>query len=178
MGKFILPIFYLLVSLGLFFGYVDPKYDDIKELQAEDKEFSEALERARDLEEIQSQLNSKYNSFSPDNLERLNKLLPDSVNNVRLILDIDKIASTYNLRTRDLRLEESASGGVVVGSDGREFETATLTFSVEATYETFLQFLLDLESSLRVIDIVSLSFQASEDNIYTFTTNIETYWLR
>jgi len=89
MIRFILPIIFVIVAIGLFFGYVDPVYDDVKVLRAEEARFIDALDRSKELQQIKDQLLAKYNTFSSADLERLQKLLPDNVDNVRLVLDLD-----------------------------------------------------------------------------------------
>jgi hypothetical protein len=54
-----------------------------------------------------------------------------------------------------------------------------LTFNVSASYEDFLALLADLEHSLRIVDIESISFDAAtEGDINEYTITIRTYWLR
>lgn len=177
MTRFILPLLFIVVSIGLFFGYVDATYEHIKVLRVQNDEFTLALEQARELEEIQNQLRGKYNTFSSEDLTRLKKLLPDNVDNVRLILDIDHVAEAHDVRVSSLKLEEGKTG-VAVGAQGKPYESATMSFSVSASYEVFLEFLKDLEASLRIIDPVRVSFTASEVNLYTYAVSIHTYWLK
>ena len=174
-----LPIILVAVALGLFFGYIDPTYKNIKELRVEERAFDEALNQSRELQEVRDTLLSRYNTFSQQDLDRLIKLLPDHVDNVRLILDIDSIASKYNMRTRNVTVSMTGSEDPnVIGANQGVVDSVILSFSVAATYENFIRFIKDLEQSLRIVDLVGLSFVAGEGDAFNFNVSIKTYWLK
>jgi hypothetical protein len=86
MIRLIIPIVLVVITVGLFLGYIDPTYQQVKELRVEEKTFDEALDQSRELQKIRDTLLSRYNTFSQEDLSRLEKLLPDHVDNVRLVL--------------------------------------------------------------------------------------------
>src|SRR3989344_1966049 len=98
--RFFFPIIFLAGAVGLFFWFIDPTYAQIKELRVEEAEFDNALTRARDLKEVRDELIKRYNAFLPSDISRLKKLLPDHVDNVRLIIDLDSIASGSSFSSR------------------------------------------------------------------------------
>ena len=183
MVRFLLPAVFVAAALGLFFGYVDPTYQKVKDLQAEENRFDEALDRSRELAEIKDQLLSRYNSFSSNELERLQKLLPDNIDNVRLVLDLDGIARTHNMFIQNVTVSADSAGLVqnsnTLGSDPNPYRSVVLSFSVKATYEDFIDFIKDLESSLRLVDAASVTFTPRDDtNLYDYQISINTYWLK
>lgn len=179
MIRLLIPIALITVAVGLFFGYIDPIYQNIKEVRAEEKTFNEALNQSRELQEIRDALLSRYNTFSQQDLDRLEKLLPDHIDNVRLILDIDSIASKYNMRTRNVTVSDAGSEDPsAIGSSQSAVGSVILSFSVAATYDNFIRFMKDLESSLRIVDLVGLSFGVTEGDAFNFDISIKTYWLK
>ncbi|MAF59274.1 MAG: type 4a pilus biogenesis protein PilO [Candidatus Pacebacteria bacterium] len=180
MGKLLIPLIALLVSAGVFVGYIKPTYDDVKILQFEDSQFNQALDKSRELQEVRGSLLSRFNTFSEADLARLQKMLPDNVDNVRLILDIDGVASKYNMRTRNVQVvQDSSATPEIIGLDTRPFDSLILSFSVAGTYDGFINFLRDLESSLRIVDVLSLTFQSNRiGDLYEFDMSIRTYWLK
>lgn len=179
MTRLLIPIILITIALGLFFGYIDTTYQNIKELRAEEKTYDEALDQSRELQEVRDALLSRYNTFSQQDLDRLEKLLPDHVDNVRLILDIDSIASNYSMRTRNVTVSTASSEDPnVIGSNNSSVDSVVLSFSVAATYDNFIRFMKDLESSLRIVDLVGLSFSSTEGDAFNFNVSIKTYWLR
>ena len=178
MMRFILPILFVIVAVGLFFGYVDPVYDEVKVLRAEEARFIDALDRSKELQQLKDQLLARYNTFSSVDLERLQKLLPDNVDNVRLVLDLDGIASNYGLQIRNVSIDRgAASVPGTISSDTKSYSSIVLSFAVQATYSDFLLFIQDLETSLRLVDIFSIEFSEPVTDRYDFQVSIRTYWL-
>lgn len=181
--KTLLPVLFVVIAGGIFFGFIDPAYSRVKELRAEEETFDAALSRSRELQEVRDQLLSRYNTFSPTNLERLEKLVPDTVDNVRLILDLDGIAARYGTRVRNVSLETGdgraarGKGGQIGESDAR-YGSLSMSFSVAGSYDDFRAFLLDLEQSLRLADVVSISFSSAASGIYEYQVGLKTYWLK
>jgi Tfp pilus assembly protein PilO len=149
-------------------------------LRAEEKTYDQALNQSRELQEIRDSLLSRYNTFSQQDIDRLKKLLPDHVDNVRLILDIDGIASKYNMRTRNVKVSEVGSeDSKIIGTNQSFVDSVVLSFSVASTYNNFVLFIKDLESSLRIVDLEGLSFtSAGEGEVFNFNVSIKTYWLK
>lgn len=178
--KSILPVLFVVIAGGIFFGFIDPAYSRIKELRAEESEFDQALNRSRELQQVRDQLLSRYNVISQANIDRLEKFLPDNVDNVRLILDMDSIAARYGMRTRNVQLQvaEDRPGLGQVGQDDSAFQSIIVSFSVTGSYDEFRSFIEDLERSLRLVDVVGISFSSSETGIYDYSVAIKTYWLK
>lgn len=176
----LLPLLFLVIAAGIFFGFIDPTYQRVKELRAEEANFDQALTRSKELQQVRDQLLSRYNTFPQSDLERLEKLIPDNVDNVRLILDFDALASAYGMRIRDVELEtnESRAARGQVGSDENRYDSLILSFSVTGTYDTFRAFLGDLEESLRLVDVTSISFTANQTGVYDYSVAVKTYWLK
>lgn len=174
-----LPIILILASVGLFYTFIDPTYQDTKVLLEQEAKFDEALDKSRELLSIRDTLLAKRNAFTEFDLERLNKLLPDHVDNVRLAFDLDGIASKYNMRVKNIQISEQAGRqGGGVGPDSNPFDSVALSFSVAASYEDLLSFLRDLEKSLRIVDVSVLSFSSPSGDLYEYQVDLTTYWLR
>ena len=176
----LLPVLFLVIAASIFFGYIDPAYSRIQELRTEESEFNEALTRSRELQQVRDQLLSRYNVIAPQSIARLEKLLPDNIDNVRLILDMDSIAARYGMRTRNVQLQSGdgrASAGQI-GQDERAYQSVVLSFSVSGSYDNFRAFIADLERSLRLVDVVNISFTPTESGVYDYAVSVKTYWLK
>ncbi|HEX9608747.1 MAG TPA: hypothetical protein VGA06_00870 [Candidatus Paceibacterota bacterium] len=176
--RLITPILFIIIVIGLFLGFIDPRYETVKALRVEEQRYDEALTKSRELQLVRDQLLAKYNAFESEDLTRLQKLLPDHVDNVRLVLDLDGIAGKYNMRARNVAI--SRDGGQVPGEidvGGNIYNSFLLSFAVTTSYENFLLFIQDLETSLRLVDVVNISFSESITNEYEFEVNVRTYWL-
>lgn len=179
--KSLLPILFVAAAAGIFFGFIDPAYSRVQELRAEESQFDQALTRSRELQQVRDQLLSRYNVIPEMQVTRLKKFLPDNVDNVRLILDIDSIAARYGMRTRNVQLQttDDRPNRGQVGQSDSAYQSVVVTFSVTGPYDVFRSFIEDLERSLRLVDIIGISFSsANTGDVYDYSVSIKTYWLK
>lgn len=182
----LVPIIFLVGSGLLFFFVIDPIYSGdgrggqgIKDIVAEKQAYDDVLDKARDLQAKRDELRDRYNSITEADKTRLEQLLPDTLDNVRLVLDIDRIASRHGLRIRNIAVNDSGtSDGRAPVPDQRGFGTAVITFGITAPYDVFLNFLSDMEDGLRLIDVTSLTINPRDPRAYDYTVTFKTYWLK
>jgi len=159
--------------------FIDPTYSDVKKLQQEKEIFDDALDNSKKLQQARDTLLSEYNSFSISDLERLEKMMPNAVDNVRLVRDIDGIASKYGMTMRNVAVSfVGNSGEQQIGANDEPIGMVDLSFTVSAPYRIFIKFMKDLEKSLRIIDVLSVSFNAAEKDSYEYNMTVRTYWLK
>jgi len=180
--KGLTPIILILISIASFFLFIDPKYKEIKELKQERDSNEEMLVLAEQLQRKRDVLREEFNAISEDEKEDLKKLLPDTVDNVKLIVDINDIALAYGIKISDITInseEEGSSNQGDISKDSNLIGKVGLGFSINTTYDIYLQFLRDLEEALRVVDINTLDIATSDRvDFYNFQIDLETYWLR
>jgi len=207
--KLIITIVAVVLSGGMFFWYTKPTYDSALVLRASIAQNDAALDKAAELQKLRQTLLSRFNTFDPADLDRLQKLLPDHVDNVRLILDLDNLAENGGLALQNVDVssaqKQTAKNQTALGAIGasnQKYDSLTLTFSTIASYPAFVAFLTDLESSLRIVDLVSLTIAPSggstavasatnafptgarnptatrTEPLYTFNMTLRTYWLK
>lgn len=188
MMRTVLSLLFLAGAVALFLLYTKPAYDGVRALQEENESYDLALEKAAELQRLKQSLLSRYNAFNPADIDRLHKLLPDHVDNVRLILDLDTLAARHGIALQNVvvsRPNDNASTGsaTVIGPSQRQYESVTLGFATAATYPQFVSFLTDLEDSLRIVDLVGLTLNAEPtittgEPAYRFDITLRTYWLK
>ncbi|HRY62924.1 MAG TPA: type 4a pilus biogenesis protein PilO [Candidatus Paceibacterota bacterium] len=175
--NYLISLTLITISFFLSLFYTSPLLSDIDALGAERNSLSASLSESKGLFEVYRQKQAVYNNFTDTEKERINKVLPDSIDNVKLVIDIDDIASKYNMKIRniDLKTEKVGEGEM---TSNNPYGTATLRFTVSSNYTNFRSFLKDLEDSLRLVDISSLSFTASDKNTDEYNIELKTYWLK
>lgn len=183
----IITILSLVASVWIFFGYIDPAFQMTKDLKSQKASYERALESANLFEQEKIALVSKYNSMDPGELDRLNTLLPDSVDAVRLIIEVQSIANRFGMSIKDTKIDGGQSVEAKnqttalpspLGPNAPKFETLTFNFSMNGPYSNFISFLGDLEKNLRVVDIYGLSLKPLKGNFYQYDFKIKTYWLK
>ncbi len=184
--RIIIPSVLIAAAVGLFAMYTNPTYQGsggIKSLQTQVSAFNEALDKAQELKSSRDKLISKRNTFSADNVQKLERILPDNVDNIRFVIEINGIAARRNLSLKNVSLgtisdAKSGRSTLAVGSSGDPVGSAEISFALSATYDEFLAFLQDLERSLRMVDIEKISFKPSDmGDRYDYSLTIRTYWL-
>ena len=186
MTRTIISLVCILGAGALFFFYTKPAYDGTKAYQTQIAQYDLALNKAAELQKLKQSLLSRYNAFNPDDIDRLHKLLPDHVDNVRLVLDLDTLASKHGLALQNVVIASPADAATVaptaIGPSTQKYESLTLRFATTGTYARFVEFLTELEESLRIVDIVSLKINmagdAAADPTYRFDIALRTYWLK
>lgn len=189
-----------------FFTFTSPFYKDMSLKKEAIASYNEALDNSKALEAERDKLTQKYNSIDLANLAKLQKLLPDNVDNIRLILEIEKIASPYGMVLKDVKYDASdkdkdkegattIKGGVnkeKIDKDSlrKDYGVWSLQFSTQGNYNNFINFIKDLENNLRIVDISSIQFSSatpssatggltpSLSESYKYSFMIKTYWLK
>lgn len=176
--RLFLPFLLIIVSLSSFFVLTKPKLDAIRASAAEVGAYEEALGNATRLNSIRDSLLARYNQFPSEGAAQLEKLVPDTIDNVRLIIDLNGIARDRGMQFKNLRVTSTGQNGLGAAPGGKKFDAVSISFSVSTTYDEFRRLVVDLERSLRIMDVTSLSFVAGDKGIYDFTVGLKTYWLR
>lgn len=201
--KSILSIILILAAALLFFFFTKPKLAQLQVSQLEVSQLDVAENAAKRLKARINDLVKTYNGISPADRTKIETMIPNSVENVKLIIDFDKTlqAMVEERGTAALYARNSAaSGGKVAienpkvsqagattdgNFDASKLGVVTFTFSVTLTYGDFLEFLRRIEHSTRILDVDSVSFSATpvanqntNDPIYTFDVGLKTYWLK
>jgi len=177
--KGIIPIFLILASVGIFVFYINPEYQLIKLLQTDISGYEKAFSKSNEVLQKRGELQAKYKQFATSDLESIKKLLPDHVDNVQLILDINGVARENNMLISKIRIDEDkAASTAKIGPDNKLYSSILVSFKTKSDYAKFITFIKDLEQSLRLVDITSLSFKVDPKNITEYSVTIRTYWLK
>mgnify|MGYP001588611881 FL=1 len=122
-----------------------------------------------------------YESIPAEEIDRINKALPDNIDTVRLAFDLDGMAARYGISIKNIQAVVGSSGAlnvVVLPEFEGVYERATVSFTFVSTYANFMRLLADLETNLRVMDITSIFLQANDTGLYEYQVSVETYWLK
>lgn len=196
--KNLTPFILIILAIGTFFFLIDPKYKDIQQLNAQISENKQTLELARRLRAQRDDLRNKFNQISQRERQDLEKLLPDNVDNVRLIIDIETIADTVGILIKDIDIktpeqdsnqprtavaQESVfdtSSSAMRYVDSNKIGIITFSFTITTRYEDFLVFLEQLEESKRIVDIrsIELSRGTGDTSFFDYKVTFDTYWLK
>ncbi|MBI5645221.1 type 4a pilus biogenesis protein PilO [Candidatus Kaiserbacteria bacterium] len=189
MGRTIIAVVGFVLAGAIFFLYTKPTYDGVQGTRNQIAQYDAALQKAAELQQLKQSLLARYNAFDPAQVDRLQKLLPDHVDNVRLILDLDNIAGRHGMAIQNVVVStpqrsdgrETAVG--TISASKQKYDSLTMKFTTQGTYQSFQEFLNDLETSLRIVDLASLKVARSDatragEPLYSFDITLRTYWLK
>lgn len=184
--KSILSIAVIAICVGMYFMYIKPMTVDIKLLTAKKDEYTQVLNRVKEIKEKREAVLAEYNSISAEEVDRLNKIIPEKVNSVALLNNLSAIGERYGVAIKDYKLSEAdASGRDVLGTGAPgSYKTTTMSMHLIGRYDQFLNYLEDIEYSLSLIDVVSLNIipgapsKTGEAGQMDFTLEANTYSLR
>ncbi len=192
MTRTLFSLVFLGGAIALFFFYTKPAYDGIRDIQSRIDQYDLALNKADELQRLKQSLLSRFNAFNPADVERLNKLLPNHIDNVRLVLDLDTLASQHGLALQNVVINApgtSPQGATkptpTIGPSRQIYDSLTLRFATSGPYPRFVDFMTAAENSLRIVDVVALTMDPDPsipaingEPIYRYDITVRTYWLK
>lgn len=172
-------IILILVSLGVFYTFINPQYQEVVELQSLAGDYRNVLDNVSIISETRDQLISSYRNIPTSEIERLSKVLPDKADAVRLALDLDTIASNHGITIDQVSVftgnEQGAS--IIRQDNSGPYKITPVSITFVSNYQNFAGFLEDLEKSLRLLDVKSIVFDTNESTVYEHQITIEVYSL-
>jgi Tfp pilus assembly protein PilO len=180
------PVLALMVAAGIFFAYVSPTWSgsiaETKDAIALD---NEALVAANQYTAQQNELASSRAAIDPSLLNRLATFLPDSVDNVGLILDLNSLGARSGLSLSNIDVVTTAvnsgsgsSAGALPVRGTNPVGSVDLTLNALGSYTALQNFLQAVEKSARLLDVRDIIVKGSNTGVYTYQMNVRLYWLR
>jgi len=91
------------------------------------------------------------------------------------------VASRYGISIKSIKTTTGSSrdtSRIVLPENESKYDSATISFSFISSYDNFKRLMADVEKSLRIMDVKSVSFQVGESGFYDYQVSVETYWLK
>jgi len=180
-----LPIFALFVAIGIFFAYISPTWSgEIAAAKAAIASDNQALAAASEYTAQQNELISARNAIIPANLARITAFLPDSVDNVGLILNLNALAARSGLSLSNIDVMASSAStpgtsasGVLPVHSASPINSVDLSLSAIGSYQALQTFLIGIEKSERLLDVRDILVKGSDTGVYTYQMMLRLYWL-
>lgn len=175
----LIPIISIVIAITIFFAFVRPLFSDVRIIQDEIVRIEEQLSKKTDLtEEVQSLLAVKK-SHSATNIERLEAMIPDTIDEVKIIADLSALAEAHNMLFGNIFVESENDGDSQTNAS-REFNgvalvSSDITFGLVGNYDQFKLMLADIERSLVLLDVLQITFSAGEGDLVQYSLKVRTY---
>ncbi|KND48296.1 MAG: putative pilO [Parcubacteria bacterium C7867-002] len=183
----------VILSIGIYFTFTSGQLAQARAIKAVNDEYSKAIDNAIALIRVRDNLLAQYKEVSEIDRINLDKMIPSTVDNIRLVIDLKDIAAKHGFALKNIKATAPVTQQGTVPSAPRivntsqigasditapVLDTVTVSFTVTAPYLEFISFLQDLESNLRIMDITRLSLKTQDTGVYEFGVELKTYWLR
>lgn len=191
MNKNITATILVVLAVGVYLTFTRDKWVEVKAVQTVNGQYSKAIENANRLIRVRDDVLAKYNAITVADQDRLDKMLPNTVDNIRLIIDLNSVAGRRGVNLSNVKASASSEASAMNEAGTASFvsaepgliptpvlDTVNLSFGVSAPYREFVAFMRDLEANLRVMDLTHLSVAVGEGGTYDFGVELKTYWLR
>ena len=186
MNSRILPAAALILAVGMFFVYVNPTWNGaIADAKAAIALDDQALAAASEYTSQQNALAAARSAIDPTDLARLSAFLPDSVDNVGLILDLNALAARSGLSLANVDVVSNDASSAKTGTSGalpaqaqNPIGSVNLSLTAVGTFASLQAFLSGVERSARLLDVQDLVVRGSDTGVYTYQLILKLYWLR
>ncbi|MEI8249247.1 MAG: hypothetical protein WCG07_02000 [Candidatus Taylorbacteria bacterium] len=193
MNRNITALILIVLAIGLYFTYTKGEIDVVKSIQAQNDQYISALDNAAQLIKFRDKVRTDYNNLSQDDKDRIAKMIPSTVDNIRLVIELNNIALQHNIPIKNVKASvsgdskskqsastafQSQSASLQNSISNPTVDTVDVSFSATASYADFTAFLQDLESNLRIMDVTHLTLSANNTDKYDYSVELKTYWLR
>lgn len=201
--KTIISLILIAASIAFFVYFTKPRLEELKLNRIEVQKLNEAQGNAKKLKSKIDSLLKDKNSISVADNEKMMRMIPNNVENVKLIIDFDNMlqdlvtqkgtANLYNsgnASAGNISIENpkiTQTNAAIDGTfDSSQLGVADFSFNVSLTYNDFLDFIKRIETSTRIFEIESISFSSPanvlgknpSEIVYNFNIELKTYWLK
>lgn len=178
------PIFSIIIAIIVFVAFVRPQYAEITGIKVEIQEYTNAIDKYNQFStKLTDKLSIKTNMPAYKN-ERLDRLVPETIDDAQLLVDIKEIAKRHNLlfgniqvENGDAELVRKTDGSGATPEVGDDLKKVDISFETIGTYDQFKEFLTDLENSLTLFEVTKISFTTSDSVFQQFELTVRTYSL-
>lgn len=158
------------VSLVIIFTFVKPTFVHISTVQDELFQYSDAVAKASEFNQLLNGLLATANSFSTRDMQALDVFLPSAIDEAQVMSDIEGIVQRY-----DVEMTSIESNELIVSVQAFTFEDDTMIeedelmhqdfeISILGSYGEFKLLLEGIESNAYLLEIVQLSFDVKDES--------------
>jgi len=183
MKTLLFPILSIIASFLLYFLFISPQLEQVKELTAKEEEFTQSLADVQEIDSTIESLTSTYANIEREDLEKLERFLPREFDQVRVVSDLFAVISRENVEVESVFVEEPIQARGNNNNSGPKLLEHPVTVDFFASYQDFKNILKDIEKSIQIAQIESVLFfppeGESEDSLglglYSYTVMFTFY---
>ena len=169
MNKRILtPLFFTIIAGLVYFIFTSPKLSDAMDVRENLNFLTDTFDRSEEISTIRDTLIGEYSAISVSDREKILKSIPNFSED-QILLFIQELEF---LTKKDGRLISIAPYSLDLSLNQNSFDSGengfgfvSYSFSLSMEYEDLQDFLRDLENSLRIIDIIDITYSPNREEV-------------
>jgi len=186
MFKSITPTLSIVASIILFVFFTQPLYQEVREINAEIQDYTKTTNDYEIFNAELSALLSQKNTIRVADRERLDRIIPNALDNTRTLVDLEAMASSHNLLFGNVDVKvgqpksftgTNSNNSVAQFQPNQLMVTSDISFDVIGSYEQFKNFIRTIEGSLTFMEVKEISFSSSEGMFQQYSVTVQTYAL-
>ena len=166
MSPRLLNILLILLPIVLYYGYINPAYTgepgliwtpeiSIQDLQLQNVQYQDTINQVSFIDQQVKSTNSDYQKIDPDLKKKVETMLPDTIDPIKLRNEIITIAANSNIALTNLSVDKDTKGG----------NFYLVTFDLKARYPAFKKFMENYEKNQRLFILESANISRQEKNL-------------
>ncbi len=174
--KSLFSTFLILITLALFFFFIDGMYGSVKILWEEREKALNVEEKFDYLQNVRSEVENTM-TRAQSNHELLNTFLPNERDDARTMMSLSSIAGQSGVSLDSARITEGFDRNTGNQQADQSLGVQNIQITFSSSYSNFLQFLRNIENSLRFFEITSISVKGGEESAQ-FSVGLQLYWFK
>lgn len=197
MSKSTFSVLLLIVGIAIFYFVVIPQWNGLQTTRADYAEANKAIEELRSLAAKRDELTQTYNAVSASALQKADSIIATDAQTSVLLVDLELLAKRNDLVLRSIDFGQPIQESGAKTSSGRVSTTRSagttkpdepalsarrnayvipLTLRVSGRYDSFRNFLEDLELNQRILDVSSVGYAPSPKGQDDFNLQVRAYY--
>lgn len=190
MSKFIAPLLFFFAAMAMVFIFIVPGWQHFLAVKADSKHLDDINAEIDTLTQKRDTLVNQINGITKDNLLRLDQMVPMAALGPEFLVSLQKLARTHDLNITRLDLAgnlstkpknpianpESGSESSGQGESTTGYQTMNVVLEVRASYQSFKDFLRELESSIRITNIETLSLAPTDNGSFVIKLSLSAFY--
>lgn len=186
MSKLIIPLIFFFAGLAVLAMFIVPGWQHFLSVKADSRRLQDINAEVDTLTQKRDELVDQINSITRDSLTRLDQMVPLAAHAPEFLVAVQKMATTHLLRITRLDLAADISTKPKIPPPNLEsvesqqgtaagYQTMRVNMEVTGPYESFKNFLQELESSIRITDVSALTLKPVE-NGFSMLLSLDAYY--
>jgi len=188
MSKLLIPFLLIVTGVGIVIMFVVPAWQQYMVLKSDNNHLADMNTEIDGLTQKRDQLANEIARIPKDGLQRLDQVMPSAPQGPEFLFSVQKLVVSHGLKVVKLDLattlntkqktpEIAPVDFVPTGQEGEamNYKTLTVNLEINGQYEALKDFLREMESSVRIINVQSINLLPQE-NTFNIKMTLMTYY--